>query len=222
MNLTARLGAALAAGRSRTPGPARRSYPDLRPASDGMIRRFAYGGIAVVLAVLLVAALAVAAVAVRDTADGPLAAGIHDVLFRVPGVTRLVEWEGRRDARRAFSDGRMLLLGYLHGSNVGELPGCAVDDYDENAGRPEDLPPWSGGAGAHGMMSVSCGDSGRRVMYRFTVLECGNAWDTYQVVYGRSYNREMLRLARRAAAGGDTSNPPLTVPTAHPRRAGAG
>jgi hypothetical protein len=138
---------------------------------------------------------AVTTVHLRAPSSPPLAAKVPDLAFVLPGVASLVGWEADRDARRAFRAGRGLLLGYNHGPNVGPLDECDVDGYDDGAGRREDLPGWAGKA-AIGRVTVTCDSSNERRTFQFTVLECGNPFDTYQVVYGRAFNEEMLRLAR--------------------------
>ena len=52
------------------------------------------------------------------------------------------------------------------------------------------------------MMSIACHDPKQAGVYDVTVLECGHPWDTYQAVYGQSYNWEMLRLVRMNSSDG--------------------
>ncbi len=152
----------------------------------------------------LVAVVALAAVAfsvgagavlLRGPSDPPVAFRVPDLAFLVPGVERLVEWEAERDAAAAHQAQQTLLLGYNHGRNVGELPECVVDAYEEDAGHREDVPEWVGRA-VLGRMTVTCGKSETPSRHQLTVLECGNPFDAYQVVYGKAYNERMLHLVR--------------------------
>ena len=129
---------------------------------------------------------------------------IPDLAFLVPGVESFVVWEARRDARRAIREDQALLLGYLHHTNVGKLEGCVAKSYEAEPGE-QSLPKWLGYA-ASGVMTVVCDGSTDVVSLHIPVVECGNPFDTYQVVYGRAFNDEVLRLVRLSAVRGRASN----------------
>lgn len=162
------------------------------------------GFAAAIVIVVAVALAAVLAVFLRPASSPPLSAKVPDLAFMLPGVERLVKWEADLDARRAFRDGRELLLGYNHGRDVGSFSECEIDGYEDGAGQRENLPPWVDRASI-GTITLECAGSGKATAFNFTVLECGNPFDVYQVVYGRAFNEEMLRLARLSGEGDSTA-----------------
>ena len=122
---------------------------------------------------------------------------IPDLAFFVPGVRSFVAWEAKRDARIAVRNKQALLLGYLHGHNVGDLSGCVAADYRTNVDN-QVLPEWLDYT-ADGVITVQCEESSSLTSFQIPVLECGNPFDEYQVVYGRAFNHEVVRLVRSAS-----------------------
>ena len=134
---------------------------------------------------------------------------IPNVAFLVPGVRSFVGWEARRDARRAVRSDQALLLGYLHHDNVGELDGCVVGDYQAGV-ETQSVPQWLG-YNADGVLAIECEGSPNAISLQVPVLESGNPLDEYQVVYGKAFNNEIVRLMRSAVGGGRASNTELNL-----------
>jgi hypothetical protein len=150
---------------------------------------------AVVAAAVAVAGGAMIASLMRGPLTPPISMHIPDLAFLVPGVSSFVVWEAKRDARRAVREDQGLLLGYLHRQNVGELEGCVAESYDAAAGPGQDLPKYLGYS-ADGVMTVVCDGHPAKETLSLPVVECGNPYDYYQVVYGQAFNNETLRLIR--------------------------
>ena len=158
----------------------------------------------VVACTLLVAAtcavLPVGALLAREAKpEGiPVSARIPEVLMNIPGIPAFVRWEAGADAKRDRSEGKRLLFGYKHGSNVGLGPECTVVSYQPDFGRKTDFPGWWE-TGIDGCMIVACLPSGAPM--QFTVLELGNFLSASEWVYFETYNRSMLRAGRAGYAG---------------------